>query len=142
MMGRQTTEQTRLFYEFRLEDRMPEGHLLRRIDGLTSAAPQKKALAGTRAGVSHMSDTGRHGYGVMVNQPLMLRKKSPAAYMAKFSGALPKMGKTQVYLRTLEIRLLPDRPKKAMAPTGALGWPRTLQYEWLIERSREARNRN
>jgi hypothetical protein len=42
MMGRQTTEQTPFFYEFRLEDRMPEGHLLRRIDGLTSAAPKKK----------------------------------------------------------------------------------------------------
>jgi hypothetical protein len=32
MMGRQTADQGALFYEFRLEDRVPEGHLLRRIN--------------------------------------------------------------------------------------------------------------
>jgi hypothetical protein len=32
MMGRQTADQAALFYEFRLEDRVPEGHLLRRIN--------------------------------------------------------------------------------------------------------------
>src|SRR5918996_1428200 len=32
MMGRQTGDQTSLFYEFRLEDRIPKDHLLRRIN--------------------------------------------------------------------------------------------------------------
>jgi transposase len=34
MMGRQTADQGALFYEFRLEDRVPEGHLLRRINAV------------------------------------------------------------------------------------------------------------
>lgn len=34
MMGRQTGEQARLFYEFRLEARIPKDHLLRRINVL------------------------------------------------------------------------------------------------------------
>jgi transposase len=33
MMGRQIGDQTSLFYEFRLDDRIPKGHLLRRING-------------------------------------------------------------------------------------------------------------
>ena len=37
-MGRQTTDQGRLFYEFRLEDRVPPNHLLRRINGYVAAA--------------------------------------------------------------------------------------------------------
>ena len=32
MMGRQTGDQASLFYEFRLEDRIPKDHLLRRIN--------------------------------------------------------------------------------------------------------------
>ena len=32
MTGRQTGDQARLFYEFRLEDRIPKDHLLRRIN--------------------------------------------------------------------------------------------------------------
>ena len=32
MMGRQRRDQSRLFYEFRLEDRIPENHLLRRMN--------------------------------------------------------------------------------------------------------------
>ena len=38
MMGRQTADQTRLFYEFHLEDRVPGNHLLRRINGFVAAA--------------------------------------------------------------------------------------------------------
>jgi hypothetical protein len=34
MMGRQTGDQARLFYEFRLEARIPKDHLLRRINVL------------------------------------------------------------------------------------------------------------
>ena len=32
MMGRQIGDQTSLFYEFRLDDRIPKVHLLRRIN--------------------------------------------------------------------------------------------------------------
>jgi len=38
MMGRQRWDQGRLFYEFRLEDRIPEHHLLRRIDVFVTTA--------------------------------------------------------------------------------------------------------
>ena len=38
MMGRQTADQTRLFYEFHLEDRVPPNHLLRRINGFIASA--------------------------------------------------------------------------------------------------------
>jgi hypothetical protein len=32
MMGRQTGDQSRLFYSFNLEERIPEHHLLRRLN--------------------------------------------------------------------------------------------------------------
>lgn len=38
MMGRQTGDQSRLFYEFRLEDRVPDNHLLRRLNSFVAAA--------------------------------------------------------------------------------------------------------
>ena len=38
MMGRQRRDQGRLFYEFRLEDRIPENHLLRRMNVFVAAA--------------------------------------------------------------------------------------------------------
>jgi len=38
MMGRQRRDRGRLFYEFRLEDRIPENHLLRRINVFVTAA--------------------------------------------------------------------------------------------------------
>ena len=34
MMGSQDDRQDRLFYNFRLEDHVPEDHLLRRIDAV------------------------------------------------------------------------------------------------------------
>ena len=37
MMGRQRRDQGQLFYEFRLEDRIPEDHLLRRINVFVTA---------------------------------------------------------------------------------------------------------
>jgi hypothetical protein len=37
MMGRQTTNQARLFYEFNLEDRIPQHHLLRRMNGIVGS---------------------------------------------------------------------------------------------------------
>ena len=39
MMGRQNADQASLFYEFRLEDRIPKGHLLRRINVFVAAVP-------------------------------------------------------------------------------------------------------
>ena len=38
MMGRQRRDQGRLFYEFRLEDRIPENHLLRRMNVFVTVA--------------------------------------------------------------------------------------------------------
>jgi transposase len=38
MMGRQTADQGQLFYEFNLDDRIPAGHLLRRIDVFVTEA--------------------------------------------------------------------------------------------------------
>jgi transposase len=38
MMGRRRRDQGRLFYEFRLEDRIPESHLLRRMNVFVTAA--------------------------------------------------------------------------------------------------------
>ena len=39
MMGRQRRDQGQLFYEFRLEDRIPENHLLRRINVFATVPP-------------------------------------------------------------------------------------------------------
>jgi hypothetical protein len=38
MMGRQRRDHGKLFYEFRLDDRVPKNHLLRRIDVFVTAA--------------------------------------------------------------------------------------------------------
>ena len=43
MMGRQTGDQSQLFYLFNLEQRIPASHLLRRINPIVT-----KALAGLR----------------------------------------------------------------------------------------------
>jgi len=39
MMGRRSGDQASLFYEFRLDDRVPKNHLLRRINAFVAAAP-------------------------------------------------------------------------------------------------------
>jgi hypothetical protein len=38
MMGRRSGDQASLFYEFRLDDRVPKNHLLRRINAFVTAA--------------------------------------------------------------------------------------------------------
>ena len=55
MMGRQTADQVRLFYEFHLDDRVSADHLLRRIDvfAATALADLRHKLA------DHYSHTGR-----------------------------------------------------------------------------------
>jgi len=55
MMGRQRRDQGCLFYEFRLEDRIPENHLLRRINVFVTVA-----LADLHKELEpHYSDIGR-----------------------------------------------------------------------------------
>ena len=65
MMGRQRRDQGRLFYEFRLEDRIPENHLLRRINVFATVvlADLHKELE------PHYSDIGRPS----VDPELMIR---------------------------------------------------------------------
>jgi len=41
MMGRQTGDQSQLFYLFNLERRIPAGHLLRRINPVVTRIPAK-----------------------------------------------------------------------------------------------------
>jgi transposase len=65
MMGRQRGDQTKLFYEFRLDDRVPKNHLLRRIDVFVTAA-----LADLHKELEpHYSDIGRPS----VDPELMIR---------------------------------------------------------------------
>src|SRR6202162_3243667 len=65
MMGRQRRDQGKLFYEVRLEDRIPENHLLRRINVFVTTA-----LADLHEGLeSFYSDIGRPS----VDPELMIR---------------------------------------------------------------------
>jgi transposase len=65
MMGRQLRDQGRLFYEFRLEDRIPENHLLRRMNVFVTVA-----LADLHKELEpHYSDIGRPS----VDPELMMR---------------------------------------------------------------------
>jgi transposase len=65
MMGRQRRDQGKLFYEFRLEDRIPENHLLRRINVFVTTV-----LADLHKGLeSFYSDIGRPS----VDPELMIR---------------------------------------------------------------------
>jgi len=65
MMGRQTGDQASLFYEFRLADRIPKDHLLRRINGFVGPV-----LGGVRGQLkSYYSEIGRPS----VDPELMIR---------------------------------------------------------------------
>jgi transposase len=65
MMGRRWGDQASLFYQFRLDERVPKEHLLRRIDGFVSAA-----LADMHARLKpHYSEIGRPS----VDPELMIR---------------------------------------------------------------------
>jgi hypothetical protein len=55
MMGRQTSDQSQLFYLFNLERRIPAGHLLRRINPVVT-----RILVELRTGLAPFySDIGR-----------------------------------------------------------------------------------
>src|SRR6516162_6643674 len=65
MMGRQTGDQASLFYEFRLEDRIPKDHLLRRINVFVGPV-----LGGVRGQLkSYYSEIGRPS----IDPELMIR---------------------------------------------------------------------
>jgi transposase len=65
MMGRQSGDQASLFYEFRLEDRIPKDHLLRRINVFVAAV-----LCGVREQLKpHYSEIGRPS----IDPELMIR---------------------------------------------------------------------
>ena len=65
MMGRQRRDQSRLFYEFRLEDRIPQNHLLRRMNVFVTVA-----LAALHKELKpHYSDIGRRS----IDPELMIR---------------------------------------------------------------------
>lgn len=63
MMGRLSGDQAQLFYEFRLEDRVPASHLLRRIDAVLDLSGLHRMLG------SYYSHTGRPS----VDPELMMR---------------------------------------------------------------------
>jgi len=69
MMGRQRRDQGRLFYEFRLEDRIPDNHLLRRInvfvtsDGKIVAATVPSALNTDVKALKHKTGKARGALG-------------------------------------------------------------------------------
>jgi hypothetical protein len=68
MMGRQTGDQSQLFYLFNLERRIPAGHLLRRIDPVVT-----RILTGLRDGLAPFySDIGRPS----IDPELLLREPS------------------------------------------------------------------
>jgi hypothetical protein len=76
MMGRQRRDQGRLFYGFRLEDRIPENHLLRRINVFVTVA-----LADLHKELErHYSEIGRPS----VDPELMIRM-----LIVGYGGALP-----------------------------------------------------
>jgi transposase len=65
MMGRQTGDQSQLFYRFNLESRIPAGHLLRRINPVVT-----RILAGLREHLAPFySEIGRPS----IDPELMLR---------------------------------------------------------------------
>ena len=65
MMGRQSGDQASLFYEFRLEDRIPKDHLLRRINVFVAAV-----LCGVREQLKpHYSEIGRPSIDPELDDP-------------------------------------------------------------------------
>jgi hypothetical protein len=64
MMGRQTGDQAGLFYEFRLADRIPKDHLLRRINVVVGPV-----LDGVRGQLKPYSQIGRPS----IDPELMIR---------------------------------------------------------------------
>lgn len=61
MMGRQSGDQASLFYEFRLDDRIPKDHLLRRIDGFAGSTSTTRSRI-----IRHFRRTGSTGSGRVI----------------------------------------------------------------------------
>ena len=80
MMGRQVGDQASLFYEFRLEDRVPKDHLLRRINVFVAAV-----LGGVRGRLKpYYSEIGRPS----IDPDLMIRMLIIGCPSSEFSGQL------------------------------------------------------
>src|SRR5262245_59384429 len=77
MMGRQRRDQGSLFYEFRLEDRIPENHLLRRMNVFVTAEV-------ARAVCSCQFETGR----LRSNPSIVVTSTSGFAGLATSSASL------------------------------------------------------
>ena len=75
MMGRQRRDQGRLFYEFRLEDRIPENHLLRRMNVFVAVAltDLHKELE------PHYSDIGRPSIDPELMIRMLMRRPRPGS---------------------------------------------------------------
>jgi hypothetical protein len=54
-MGRQKVDQSRLFYLFNLEGRIPAHHLLRRIARLARREARRSSVAAPRSNLLHTS---------------------------------------------------------------------------------------
>ena len=68
MMGRRRGDQASLFYEFRLDDRIPKDHLLRRIDGFVTALWTRFAVHGSTVIIEIVDDT-LFAYLLMLRSP-------------------------------------------------------------------------
>ena len=77
MMGRQRRDQGKLFYEFRLDDRIPKDHLLRRIDVFVTAA-----LADLHQELEpYYSDIGRPSASHLARPPFITRASRCPKYL-------------------------------------------------------------
>ena len=80
MMGRRRRDQGKLFYEFRLDDRIPKDHLLRRIDVFVTAA-----LADLHQELeAYYSDIGRNARNAFLRSPMELTRITSGFTMARF----------------------------------------------------------
>jgi hypothetical protein len=80
MMGRQTSDQSQLFYLFNLEQRTPEGHLLRRMNPIVT-----RVLADLREKLAPFySDIGRPS----IDPELMVRMLIVGCYGIRFERRL------------------------------------------------------
>src|SRR5262245_34754813 len=100
MMGRQRRDQGRLFYEFRLEDRIPENHMLRRMNVFVTAA-----LADLHKELEpYYSDIGRPSIDPELARPAdffdSIGHLSPCRSRCRHGRSTPRQRKVSERLRT------------------------------------------
>jgi hypothetical protein len=103
MMGRRKRDQGKLFYEFRLDDRIPESHLLRRMNvfGTLALSDLHKELA------AHYSEVG----GPSVDLELMCRH---CRYRQRETG--PTGARNQSVQTKSPIDIIPSDKTSARTP--------------------------